>query len=176
MTRSALALDPLSPYANSSVAFELLNQRRYEEAIAAGGRALEMEPDFLYSLWVLGGSYTGIGDYESALAVLNRASTLSERAPYYLGWLGFAHAKAGERERALEIVDELEQRTSEYVAPVFFAWIYSGLGETEKAFDWLDAAHEEKCPSLTFHHNTLFEGLRDHERFRAFRSRIGLPP
>ncbi|MBW2457596.1 MAG: tetratricopeptide repeat protein, partial [Deltaproteobacteria bacterium] len=177
MAESALALDPLSPYVNTCVGLSLFTQGRHDEAIEALHQALEMEPDFFYTLWVLGGTYAGAGKGTEALAVLEKAATLSSRAPYYLGWLAFGCGRAGRRDQALAIIAELQERArTEYVAPTFFAWAYAGLGETEQALDWVEQACEDRTPSLSMHHTTLLASLRDHERFREVRRRMGLDP
>jgi tetratricopeptide (TPR) repeat protein len=136
-----------------------------------------MEPDFLYTLWVLGDTYAGAGRHEEAVSALDKAATLSGRAPYYLGWLAFGCGRAGQRERALGIIEELSDKArAEYVAPTFLAWAFSGLGETEKALDWIEKAFEEKSPSLAMHHTTLLGHLRSSERFRQIRKRMALDP
>ena len=177
MAESALALDPLSPYVNTCLALNMIVQGMYSEATVALGRALEMEPDFLYTLWVLGGTHALAGRHDEAVSVLDKAATLSGRAPYYLGWLAFACGRAGRRERATGIIEELSERArTEYVAPPFFAWAYSGLGETEKALDWAEKACEEKSPPMAMHQGTLLGDLRSEPRFQDVRRRMKLDP
>jgi tetratricopeptide (TPR) repeat protein len=177
MAESALALDPLSPYVNTCLALNLVAQGMYSEATEALGRALEMEPDFLYTLWVLGGTHALAGRHEEAVTVLDKAATLSGRAPYYLGWLAFACGRAGRRERATGIIEELSERArTEYVAPPFFAWAYSGLGDTEKALDWAEKACEEKSPPMAMHQGTLLADLRSEPRFQDVRRGMALDP
>jgi len=175
MAESALALDPLSPYVNTCVGLSLFTQGHHGRATAALNRALEMEPDFFYTLWVIGGTHAGAGKHEEALAALDKAATLSGRAPYYLGCLAYGCGMAGQRERALSIIEELSDRAqTEYVAPTFFAWAFSGLGDTDSALDWIEKACEEKSPSLAMHHPTLFADLRSDERFHEIRRRMAL--
>ena len=82
MAESALALDPLSPYVNTCVALNLITQGMYSEATEALSRALEMEPDFLYTLWVLGGTRSrreAFGETEKALDWAEKAC--EEKSP-----------------------------------------------------------------------------------------------
>jgi serine/threonine-protein kinase len=177
MAESALALDPLSPYVNTCVGLSLFTQARHDRAIEALKRALEMDSDFLYTLWVLGGTYTAAGRHEEALSVLERAAALSGRAPYYLSWLAYACGAAGERERAQVVIDELTERArTEYVAPTFFAWAFSGLGETDTALGWIERAHEERSPPFVMHQATLLGRFRSDARFRAVRKKMKLEP
>ena len=61
MAESALPLDPLSPYVNTCLGLALFTRGQAAEAIEALDRALDMEPDFLYTLWVLGGAASACG-------------------------------------------------------------------------------------------------------------------
>jgi tetratricopeptide (TPR) repeat protein len=175
MAERALALDPLSPYANSCLGLALFTQGRNDEAIAALGRALEMDADFLYTLWVLGGAYSASARHDEAVSVLERAVTLSGRAAYYLSWLAHVCGRAGRRGQAESLVEELTERSrTTYVSPTFFAWACAGLGDTAAALDWVETACEEQSPPLVMHQETLLSGLRDEPRFRAVRARMGL--
>ena len=101
MAESALALDPLSPYVNTCVGLSLSTQGRHDRAIEALRRcARRWTPDFLYTLWVLGGTCSGSGRHDEALTVLERAVALSGRAPYYLGWLAWPTVRPGDASRA----------------------------------------------------------------------------
>ena len=177
MAERALALDPLSPYANTCVGLSLYTQRRNDSAIAALDRALEMDPDFLYTLWVLAWAYSEGGRHDDAVTVLERAVTLSGRAPYYLTCLALVCGRAGRREPAEAIVGELVRRSHrEYISPTFLAWAHAGMGDTARALDCLDQACEGRNPPLVMHQETLLRPLRGEERFRAVRERMGLGP
>jgi serine/threonine protein kinase/Tfp pilus assembly protein PilF len=177
MAESALALDPLSPYVNTCVGLALFTQGQHERAIEALNAALEMDADFLYTLWVLGGTCSASGRHEEALSVLEKAVTLSGRAPFYLAWLALAGGAAGQPERARGVVEELRSRArTEYVAPTFFAWSFTGLGETETALGWVERACEETSPPLAMHQDTVLRSLRVEPRFQDVRRRMKLEP
>ena len=175
MAERALALDPLSPYANTCLGLSLFGAGRIDDAIASLGRALEMDPDFLYTLWVLGGVYSGSARHDEAVAVLERAVTLSDRGAYYLTWLAHACGQAGRHEQAESLIGELTERSREgYVSPTFFAWAFAGLGDTASALTWVERACEERNPPLVMHQETLLRSLHAEPRFRAVRERMGL--
>jgi serine/threonine-protein kinase len=177
MAERALALDPLSPYANTCVGLSLFTQGQTDRAITALGRALEMDSDFLYTLWVLGGAYSASGRHDEAMGVLERAVTLSDRASYYLTWLAFVCGSAGRRERARGLIEELTERSrTEYVSPTFFAWSHAGLGDTPAALDWLERACETRNPPLVMHQATLLRPLHGEPRFRAVQERMRIAP
>jgi tetratricopeptide (TPR) repeat protein len=162
---------------NNCVGLALFTQGRHERAIEALNAAQEMDADFLYTLWVLGGTCSGSGRHDEALAVLEKAVTLSGRAPSYLSWLALACGAAGQHERARGVIEELRRRAqAEYVAPTFFAWAFAGLGETETALGWIERACEEKSPPLAMHQDTVLGRLSTEPRFRDVRRRMKLEP
>jgi hypothetical protein len=60
-------------------------------------------------------------------------------------------------------------------SPYFIATIYAGLGDNDKAFEFLDRASREK--SLEMFHikgDLRIDNLRSDPRFQALLSRVGL--
>ncbi len=175
--RRALELDPLSPYVNTSVGLVLVNAGRGEEAIAPLEKALEMDGGFLYTHWVLAGAHARSGRHAEAIRLLEKAVILSERSAYYVAALAGACGMAGRRADAERLIGELRERASrEYVAPVFLAWAYGGLGEADSAFEWLEQAHAERSALMGLLVLWQFDGIRADPRFPVVRSRMGLPP
>jgi len=67
------------------------------------------------------------------------------RTSQYLGELGHAYALSGNRAEALKILAELkEMSTGQYVSPLDFAFIYTGLGDKEQALSYLEKAYQER--------------------------------
>jgi hypothetical protein len=63
-----------------------------------------------------------------------------------------------------------------YISPLYFAAVYSGLGEKSKALDWLDKAYEERNDRLIYLGvDPISDPLRSEERFRDLLRRVGLP-
>jgi hypothetical protein len=85
---------------------------------------------------------------------------------------------ANHTEDALREIATLQMRTdSQYVSPVSFATICCGLGDKEKAQNYLEEALAVQDPSLPVHLlNPAFDCLRNEPRFQALRRRIGLLP
>jgi hypothetical protein len=68
-----------------------------------------------------------------------------------------------------------ELSNEKVVDPCFIAWIYTGLGEKEKAFEWLAKAYEERSNWLIMLNNDrLFDPLRSDTRFADLLKKIGL--
>ena len=79
------------------------------------------------------------------MAELERAVSLSPGNTMWLGQLGEAHAMAGNTAKAREILGTLEERARVgFVSPYHIAYVYTGLGEFDRAMDWLERAVAER--------------------------------
>jgi len=92
--------------------------------------------------------------------------------------LAYAYAAAGRRDEAIKILDE-QQRLSQqrYVSPYNFAIIYTGLGDKDRAFEWLTKCVEERT-LIIFHLKSrpLFDPLRSDPRYAELLRRMNLEP
>jgi tetratricopeptide (TPR) repeat protein len=92
--------------------------------------------------------YRSQGRYKEALQEFQKAYEMNPSIYPYAN-LACVLAKAGKRDEALKIVDELEGLSArQYVPPVQIAMIYSGLGQKERAFQWLEKALEKHDTGL----------------------------
>jgi len=169
----ALELDPLSISINTSMATIHLCLGEYEQAIAWCQKTLEINPNYGWAHAVMGRTYVVISDYDKAIAEFRMATTLSRG---YLTELGNAYALAGEKDRALEILGELiGQSRKRYVSSYGIALVYAGMGEKEKALEYLDKAYEERVSDLySVKIDYRFDSLRSDPRFIAFLEKMGL--
>ena len=85
-------------------------------------------------------------------------------------------AKLGRIDEAEAILRELQNRAKDdYVAPVFFAMIYEGLGRYDVTLDWLEKAYEEEDWILHWVvRSSMFDSVRDTPRFKAIMGGLGL--
>jgi tetratricopeptide (TPR) repeat protein len=83
---------------------------------------------------------------------------------------------AGRRGEAQEILNEVLERSKRgYFSPHFIGLIYTGLGDKDKAFEWLDKAVEERDPMhYTIKVVTLFRSLHSDPRFTLMLKKMGL--
>jgi DNA-binding winged helix-turn-helix (wHTH) protein/TolB-like protein/Tfp pilus assembly protein PilF len=151
--------------------------RQYDEAIKQCQRALELNPRYpRCHLWI-GQAYVQMGKHEAAIAEIKQAVTLSEGNSNPTAALGHAYAVAGKRAEARKVIGELEKLAKrKYVSPYFIAVIYTGLGERDQAFAWLEKAYQERHQYMTLIGvEPLFDPLRSDPRFANLMRRIGLP-
>ncbi len=84
---------------------------------------------------------------------------------------------AGERSKALNVLDELKALSKQgYVSPLDFAVVYTGLGDRNSAFQWLEKAYKERTMRIQELPEPLFDSLRSDPRFPDLMRRIGLSP
>ena len=171
-------LDPLSLGANVNLGMQLLKAGRSQEAIAQIEAALELNPNFWGARCALGNYYSRQGRYEKAQEEFRRGVTLSGGNTVSLASLGYAYGVSGKKGDALRILEQLKGMSEQrYVSPAFFACIYAGVAEADKAFESLEGAFELRSRYLVWLKVAPeFERLRADPRFEDLSARIGLPP
>jgi serine/threonine-protein kinase len=169
----ASELDPLAHRVD--VTTTLLRAGRVDEAIERAEAALDIEPHERTRA-TLGWAYFLKGRHAEGLAELERAVAMAPAALMWLAQLGEAHALAGNNARAREILRMLEDASRElYVPPYYFAYVYAGLGETDRAMDCLERAVAERAgPAYSIKGSFLLAPLRDQPRFRALLRQMNL--
>ena len=75
---------------------------------------------------------------------------------------------AGNRRKAMGIATELETKSKrEYVSAVDISLIYLGLGDKDKALDWLEQAFRERSALLIYIRvDPRLDALRSSHRFQ----------
>ncbi len=167
-------LDPLAH--RLDVITTLLRAARYDEAVAAAEVAVELDPGYDRARATLGWAYFLSGRQQQGLAELERAVSISPGNAMWLGQLGEAYAMAGNEARARDLLgalDEMARRA--YVSSYNFAYVYAGLGELDRALDWLERAIAERTgPAYSIKGSFLLKPLRGHPRFRALLAQMKL--
>jgi TolB-like protein/DNA-binding winged helix-turn-helix (wHTH) protein/lipoprotein NlpI len=173
--KRARELDPVSVSSNGFLGAILYRARRYDEAIEACQRALELDPSYPNALWFQALAHEQKGELPKAIANLKKAVSLSD-APLYRALLANAYALAGEKAKALSALDELKALSQQrYVSPLDIAVVYTGLGDRNSAFQWLEKAFQERTMRIQELPEPIFDSLRSDPRFGDLMRRIGLP-
>jgi tetratricopeptide (TPR) repeat protein len=134
-----------------------------------------MDPTSTLARHLLGCCLLWKGDTAGAIAEF-QSSKIMITGAWYQGLLGYAYAVSGDRPKAEQMLRELEaMATRQYVNTTAFATIYLGLGEKQKALDWLEQSYldqESACWYLKV--DPIYEGLRNEPRFQAIVKKVGL--
>jgi tetratricopeptide (TPR) repeat protein len=164
-------------------AFPYFIARQYDKAIELYRKTLEKNPDNAHAHILLGEAYVAKGMPEEGLAETQKgmafdAPTLDKKRWDRYPLLAYAYAAAGRRDEALKILAEQRRLLKQgYVSPYNFAIMYTGLGEKDRAFEWLSKCVDENT-FIIFHLKTrpLFDSLRSDRRYADLLRRMNLEP
>jgi serine/threonine-protein kinase len=175
--RKSQELDPLSLIISDAIGWAFYMARQYDDAIEQLRRTVELDPNYPVTYWVLGLLLRKMGRYELAIAESEKAVNLSGGSPLMRAALAQTFGAAGKREKAVEILDDLaELAKQKYVASYFFAGIHAGLGEDDRAIEYLEKSYQEHSHWLIYlHMDPGMDALRSDPRFQDLLGRVGLP-
>jgi serine/threonine-protein kinase len=168
--------DPLSLPLRTTEAMLLTYMGEHDAAIALARKALELAPYFIELYYVLGVACMGANQPRQAQEILERGANASGRFPLLLGWLGAAYVQGGDTAKAEAILEELfEQARSSFAVPLPLAVLYTALGRTQEAFEWLNRAAEARDTLLCYIQvMPTFAPLRSDPRYVELLTRMRL--
>jgi len=172
--RRANELDPLAH--RSDVASTLIRAGRYEEALASAKRGVDVEPEYARARSTLAWAFIKTGNFDEGIANLRLAVSGNLQHTMYIAQLGEAYAVAGRTEEARVILRQLEEMSRErYVSPYHIAYVYTGLGEYDRAIDLLEQALADHSGSIYgVKGSFLFTPLKSHPRFQNLLKKLNL--
>jgi eukaryotic-like serine/threonine-protein kinase len=175
--KKSLELDPLSLIINDAIGWAHYHARQYDEAVEQLLRTVELDPNYPMTYWLLGLLYRKIARYDLAISAGEKGVNQSGGSPLMRAALAQTFATAGAAQKAIQILDDLQKLATErYVAPHFFAGIYVGLGEHDRALEYLEKSYAEHCHWLIYLHiDPSLDDLRNDPRFHDLLRRVGLP-
>lgn len=205
--KRALELDPNSSIANGTYFHYLSGVGRVDEALFYAIRANELDStsspgqayllarqyDKAIDLWLkakrsdkpsgnhlLAEAYIAKGMYEEGVAEMRKVVALDNSPERWdkLPLLAYAYAVAGHRDEALKILDEQEKLAKRgYISPYNFAIIYTGLGDKDRAFEWLEKCYEQRTRLVyRIKSRPMFDPLRSDPRYVELLRKMNLAP
>ncbi len=171
----AQRLDPLSNYiaSLSAVVHNLVGD--FDTASKMLEQVVTRDPDYLFGIWISTWTCSLMSRHDDAIRLGERAVALSDDALHFKSWLGAAHGWAGAHDRARAILEDLYAcGDSQYVSPLWLAWIQIPLGEKEQALDSFAKAVAERVPYVfEIHQEPLYSLLWSDPRFTELANRVG---
>jgi serine/threonine protein kinase len=166
--RRAHDLDPLSPLINYMKAYVLYYARQYERAIEQCQTTLELDSNFHMPYYTLGRVYLTKGMYEEATVAFQKSGDKT--------YLGLAYAFAGKRDEAQAILEEMKELWKRGdMHAVAIARVYVGLGDKDRALEWLEKSFERREPRLVLLKvDPRWDSLRSNPRFKALLKKMNL--
>ena len=169
-------LDPLSPIISTAVGRILHFARRYDEAIQQYQTTIEFNPNFPNAVGDLGVTYLVQGNFTKALETFETLREMPGSRKQGMLEQAWVHVLMGEKEMALKTLTELTRSVEFNKLPgVLLAFLYIALGEFDKAFERLEAAHVRKDSNLVYLLcEPGFDPIRSDPRFESVLRRMNL--
>ena len=87
------------------------------------------------------------------------------------------YALSGKRKEAQEKLSDLRVMSKQrYVDPTCYANIYAGLGDKDRALEWLEEGYREGGLLVGLKVDPYWDSLRTDSRFADLLKRVGLAP
>jgi DNA-binding winged helix-turn-helix (wHTH) protein/TolB-like protein/Flp pilus assembly protein TadD len=174
--RRAHEIDPASLRASSNLGLAFYWAKEYDEAIRQSRRTLELNPNLFTAHVIFGLSLVQKRLYGEAIAVLQKARVVTGNSADSVGLLGYGYGMAGMTREARDALKELDQLSRHrYVSPFCQVMVYIGLGEKDRAFEWLQRAYEERIWLLgVLAVDPMFDPLRSDPRYTDLIRRMNL--
>ena len=164
----ALELDPLSSIIRDGrVSFSIM-LRRYDEAVRGYQELIEFDPTFYKAYTQMGRAYAQLGRYSEALAMLQKGRSLAGDVPNVMAAIGQVFGLSGDEASARGVLAQLTARAQDrYIPCTCFALVHLGLGEKERALEWLEKGCEQRdLPMAMAKVHPIYDPLRGEPRFQ----------
>ena len=161
-------------------------QESYAKGQVLAGNKQEAHNSFIFTSndvlnyrWI-GESCLWLGEYDSAkfyleYAMKNKHPDMS--SPRFQAYLSLAYEKANHLQQAQTIINRLiaKSDTTSVGSPEYFTgWYYSGIGNKDSAFYWLEKAYEHRSPEMPWLKvDPIFKFLKDDPRYWDLYERTG---
>ena len=171
-------LDPIrsEPLASKSVINYHL--RNYKALIEIDRALVERNANFPLAHYWLGVGYEGSGQTREAIPEYQKATELRQGDSDATAALAHAYATTGRKAEALKILREWQRQSeTSYVSPYMIATVHAGLGDKDKAFEFLEKAYQERSPDLPYflRADLRMDSLRSDPRFQDLVHRMNFP-
>jgi serine/threonine protein kinase/Tfp pilus assembly protein PilF len=175
--KRAQELDPLSLIIGAVTGRIYYCARRYDQSIDQLEKTLQTERHFGPAAAFLAQSYLKKGMHERAILTAQEPAKSAPGVSVYVTILGNAYAISGKKEEAENVLVQLKELSKrQYVQPSYIAMLYTGLGDRDEAFEWLEKAYTSRDDRLVFvMTDPLMDSLGSDPRFQNLARRIGLP-
>lgn len=170
-------LDPGYSF-NATESAVYYQSRDYEGLIAASRKGIASDPKEWSEHYFLGVGYEGSGKRPEAIVEYKKAVEMSDAEADPAAALAHAYAVSGKRAEAEKILGDLDRKSKTgYVSPYMFATIYAGLGDRDRALEFLEKAYQERSWDIIWFLNAdlRIDNLRPDPRFQALVQRLGFP-
>lgn len=173
---TARRLDPVSPLLTTALGEAYFQNRQFDLAIRMDQKSLELDPSYPVTMINLARGYEQAGMHPQAREIYQKLLGFAPDDPGLLALAGHEYAVSGDAPAARKIEAQLESmRSQRYVAALYIALVWTGLGDRDRAFQWLDQAYDEDCEYLVYlSTEPMADPLRSDPRFPQLLQKLGL--
>ena len=149
--------------------------REYQRAVEECEKAEQLDPDYFMLHFIAGRAHMRLNNYAKAIKHLKTAIGTGEM-PLMEAALGLAYAVSGKKGLTQKLAEQFKEAAKKrYIPPTYFGMLLAGLGDRDKALDWLDQAYKERADGLTWLAvEPMLDEIRNDPRFQELIRRIGL--
>ena len=171
----ALICDPLSVHTLRTKADIYYLAGEYQEALDIYDQALRINPQFQAAIEFKGWTYLQLEEYDKAIEIFEglRETTF---AMIIDTQLGYAHALKGDHNKARRHLENLSASGKAKKSMNYdFAALYTGLGEYDKALQYLGQCVDEKnSQCIMMGLSPIWKPLRELPEFKDLLVRVGI--
>jgi tetratricopeptide (TPR) repeat protein len=174
----ARELDPLLSGVSRGKALVQYQLRNYAAVTEVARQCVASDANSWIAHFLLGVGLEGSGKPREAIPEYQKAVELSQGNSDPMAALGHAYAVTGNRAEAEKILQEWQRQSeTSYASPYMIATVYAGLGEKNKAFEYLEKAYQERSSDLPYFlkADLRMDGLRSDPRFQDLMRRMNFP-
>ncbi len=174
----ARSADPLSLPTVGRGAWILEYAGHHQEAVDRIRTVVQMDPNVPVSQFLYGLVHMNSGELDQAADQFRTAIRLYPAFGKFKAHLAFIQARLGDKQQARRLLDELQQ--SHNIVSFDVALVMAGLGEEERAIDWMEKAYRERSNEMVYlrvmaapnAYERPFYTLRTNPRFKELLRRM----
>ena len=173
--RRALKYDPLSLDIFFGSFWTLFVTRHYDEAIAMGRKALELNPGFGQAHMIIAVSEAQKREYADAVHE-GELGVHADDSPFSQAVLAGVYAQAGKKAASMRTLAELRAR-KRYVCSYEVALAFVPFHENDEAFRWLQQAYDDRSDCMPLlSADPRWDPVRSDPRLQAMMRKVGFTP
>ena len=170
--KRAAELDPLSPQIPIDNLMGLAWQRKFQIAKAEARRASDLDPSYYFPYWASGWIDIQAGKTSDAIPELQKSKAMGSPA-FVTAFLGYAYGASGDRAHAMTEMEELKKGSHGKVPPFNLALVYVGMGDRERALDYLEQAYASNSQWMGWlKEDRVFDTLHSEPRYVALMRKL----
>lgn len=177
--KAATKLEPLSLPAKADLAKAYLSNHNHAKSLQIFDEIIDFDPLFRMAYEGKALTYLVINDLDNAWNYASKYFEILNNPDFGSGFLGYLSALRGDHKNVEDNLVGLKKRAEknpEQDLSIDFAFIYSGMGDFDSAFHYLNQAVDKKLGAIVFLDTFLpLHSLSKDPRFQLLRDRIGLP-